>query len=313
MINIGLRGRVKGMLRVRLRRADGSVRLDTGWFSNLITNAGLDMLGGIFPANSEGNNGVAPYRCSVGTSNTAPAFTDTTLGNSIGYSPGLNAPIGSSPKYNAGYAAGSPGYLHAVGTFVFGLGAIVGNIAEIGTGIIPTSTPSQLYLFSHALIMSGGTPTTISVTSADQLEVTYDLRLYVDTTDTAWSLTISGTSYSGVIRRANLGTANEQIVTSISGGVISVYNGSIGTVTAGPSGTSDSVNISLGGYTSGSYSINLTGSFSTSQGNLSGGITALLVNTSTFGDWQLSVTPAIAKDSTKTLSLTFSVSWARYP
>lgn len=308
--------RVRGLLRVRLLREDGSVRVDSGWFPNLITDAGLDMFGGVYPAGyAMSSIPVAPYQCAVGTGNTAPAYKDTALVSEVGHSTGLNPPVSSSPKYNAGYNSASPAYLYATGVFVFALGAIVGNLAEIGTGATTTATPSTLYLFSRALIVDGGgSPTTISVTSADQLEVTYQLRLYVDLTDAPYSITISGVNYTGVVRRASLGTASEQVVTSLPTTIgANVYNGTIGSVTGSPSGSSAFLNSGSISYTAGTYFASYTFSFGTGDGNLAGGISAMQVQISPFGYWQLSFSPAIAKDNTKTLTLTYNISWARYP
>lgn len=311
--------RLAGYYRVQVLGQDKKVIVDTGWFRNLITNTGLDQFGlaQYVNFNIPGTSQV-PNRCAVGTSSTAPAVTDTVLGAQIGAAPGPG--INSNGASTVTYVAGPPAYWSSVSTFTFAVGAVVGNIAEIGTGGTTSLSAVPVQLFSHALIVDGtGTPTTISVTASDQLVVTFELRHYLDLTDTAYSVTISGTSYSGVIRRCaitNTSLTNpsrqvDDILQTING---TVYNGSIGSVTStGPSGTSADLGSSASSsYTAGTYYKSYTFSANTSQANVSGGISAILIQC-TWGEWQLSVSPPIAKDATKTMTLSFNISWSRYP
>ena len=308
-----------GYYRVKVRRGDGSIRLDTGWFSNLITNAGLDMIGAFWGGYNQYTYAF-PYLCAVGTGTTTPSITDTQLTTQVGVWPNTS---GYGPSFNSTYVAGPPSYWSLTYTYVFNQGQIVANISEIGTGAYATSSAVNITTFSHALIMSGGTPTTISLTSQDILEVTFELRVYLNTTDTAYSTTISGTSYSGNIRMSHISSTNTNRngiypLDTQSSGVSSylfgaVYNGSIGTVTQDPTGASTSIGtMSLGSYTPGSYTRSIISNSTISQANLSGGISAIMIECS-LGAWQLSVTPAIPKDNTKIMTLNFAVSWARYP
>lgn len=322
-MTLSLQARVSGRLRVQLLTAEGEVRVDSGWFNNLITNQGLDWFGA-FAYTTFNSSGYAtlPGMCTVGTGNTAPAFTDTALVSPLGISNTWLSP----GNYTTSYVTGPPDYISAVGTHTFTLGSIVGNIAEIGLGVQATTGATTLSLFSRALIVDGGgSPTTIAVTSADQLVVTYELRMYLDLTDTSYSVTISGTGYSGVVRRSNSTTMNATVVVPIDkpnpGGVgyvspiIVFYNGTIGAVTSVPSGTASSNynNAPQPSYTSGTYTKSYTFSFATGDANLSGGISAFVFKIGTFGQWQFSVSPAISKDATKTMTLQIAVSWARYP
>lgn len=327
-MTISLQARVSGRLRVQLLTAEGEVRVDSGWFKNLITNQGLDWFGS-FAYTTYNGNGYAtlPGMCTVGTGNTTPSFTDTALVAPLGISNAwLNPPGTTSPQYSQSYVVGPPDYISAVGTHTFTLGSIVGNIAEIGLGVQATTGATTLSLFSRALIVDGGgSPTTIAVTSADQLVVTYELRMYLDLTDTAYSVTISGTGYSGVVRRAKSTTSNATVVVPIdnpnpglvgySSPSITFYNGTIGAVTSIPSGTASSTysNAPQPSYTSGTYTKSYTFSFATGDANISGGISAFIFQIATFGYWQFSVSPAISKDATKTMTLQIAVSWARYP
>ncbi len=63
-----------------------------------------------------------------------------------------------------------------------------------------------------------------------------------------------------------------------------------------------------------SASRNSTANFGLSDGNTAGGIRSVVVQPNGFMySCQYQFTPAIPKDDTKTLSLTFSCSWARRP
>lgn len=325
---VGLHLRLRGMIRVQVLR-DGEVREDTGWFPNLITNLGLDMLG-----DNQGHHyGAATAdlsvvgRCTVGTGTTPPAFTDTALVTPLAYTgTALGTSSNTSPYYSTSYVTGPPDYIQAVGIHTFAVGAVVGNISEIGFGGLDSSSSTQLSLFSRQLIQVGGSPGTISVTSADQLVVTYSLQYYLNLTDTAYSgLVISGTTYSGTIRAANSTNLSsiypfEPVdASSVYLGYnptinISGYAGALGPVTGVPSGANTGVRAvaPTAAYSPGSYAKSYTLSYTTAQGNITGGIAAWLISCN-MAAWQISVSPALSKDNTKTLTATFTISWARYP
>lgn len=323
-ISLSTSYKIGGRYKIVVRREDGSIKEETDWFDNLITNQGLDWFGSIISTKGSGSDAVSVAgRCAVGTGNTAPANTDTTLTAQLSVTPTWSS-LALGNLSSASYVPGPPAYLTSNILFTFATGAVVGNIAEVGVGVYPSSSVSTdpLQLFSHALIMSGGSPTTISVTSADQLQVTFELRWYINTTDTPYNVTIASVNYSGVIRACvqssvaglTLGTQIDK--TQGSGTLLTnmtVYNGSIGIVTAAPSGTSASLGSApVPAYTTGSYNKSYTFSADVSHGNVSGGITALSIGINPTG-WQLSVSPALPKDNTKTMTLTVNVSWARYP
>lgn len=319
-VNIGMHVAVSGKIRLQVLR-EGKVRKDTGWFPNLITNLGLDMLGA-----SQATYGQVDYtavsRCTVGTGNTAPAVTDTALVSPLAYTSNTIGLAGNTnPHYTSSYVVGPPDYVQAVGTHTFSIGQVVGNIAEIGFGGLVSGSSTQLSLFSRALIMVGGSPGTISVTAADQLIVTYAVCYYLNLTDTPYSVVISGTTYSGTVRVASSQSTLGFLVcpvdrsASVASAQITVnsYNGAIGGVTGTPSGTSLSLTAAqTAAYVLGNYSNTYTASYTTAQSNFTGGVTAFMISCN-IGNWQFSVSPALAKDNTKVMTITFSISWSRYP
>jgi hypothetical protein len=316
--NLGIK--LKGRYRCQVIRSDGSVKTDIGWFDNLITNQGLDQLGGYQPAYNAGG----PYiliACSVGTGTTAPAFTDTQLTAFGAATPTLGGAVTSPTSIS--YVAGPPAYWACIMTYTFSAGTATGTWSEIGVGNWTSPSDTQPWLFSHALITSGGSPTTITVLSSESLVVTYELDYHIDVTTNSYSFLMSSVTYSGSYLRSRITSAPTLNLTTDSnhfGNVsiyMNVYNGSIGTTTTSPSGSAsggpNGCSTSHSTYTNGTYFRQFQTSFATGQGNVSGGITAMEVVSDSAGSWQFSVSPAIPKTSSYQMQINYNISWARYP
>ena len=70
---------VYGQVRLECRHADGSIKWDTGWIKNVFTNAGKAQAALLY-----GDASATPFTyIAVGTSSSAAAATDTTLGAEI--------------------------------------------------------------------------------------------------------------------------------------------------------------------------------------------------------------------------------------
>lgn len=66
----------------------------------------------------------------------------------------------------------------------FGLGKVVGNVSEVGIDLDRSYSADNATVHARALIKdSQGQPTTITVTSQDQLYITYKLELIMDAAD----------------------------------------------------------------------------------------------------------------------------------
>lgn len=168
--------------------ATGKIR-ESGWIKNLITNYALDTV--------MATDGAAfsPQYIGVGTGSTAPAFTDVQLTTPLGartntYIVLTSANIGSPTYYN-----------YTQTRYTFPLGAIVGNVAEVGLfGSLSTATA-----YTHSLIKDGGgTPTTFPVLVTEQLFIIYELRQYQVLTDTTSSVTLNGIAYNYTIRSCDV-------------------------------------------------------------------------------------------------------------
>lgn len=302
---------MEGRYRLQVRRADGSLKSDTDWFKNIITNAGLNRLG----------TGAAGTTCVIGTGATAPTVNDG----------GLQALAASTTNIQSTVLAnsGEPDfYISHTRTFRFNLGALNGNYAEVGVGW------DSAALFSRALILNGeGAPTPITVLADEQLDVIYQLRTYMPMTDWGGVLNISGTSTTVVGRRANRGSLGGG---SGSGGplgwevlpwgadAVFAFSGSIGSVDAAPSGslyglisTAGSATWTPAAYSNNSNQRQASITVGLDYANVPGGIGSLYGGGSATSGHsflvQYGFTPPIPKDATKTLTLTAAISWARRP
>lgn len=300
---VGARMSMEGLYRLQVRRADGSLKRDTGWFRNIITDGGLNRLG----------TGAAGGTCVIGTGTATPAATDSALQN-------LSASTTNINQYQMSNS-GAPDYAHFwTRTFRFALGALNGNYTEVGVGWATSS------LFSRALILDGGgNPTTITVLADEQLDVIYQLRTYSPTTDWGGTYTIGGVSTDVVGRLSQAGgtfggtggpLSGSLDATVISGFGKSAYTGDIGVITGLPSGTNNSVVTAASAtYSNNSLVRDTTVTGGLNEWNLSGGIRSVHLpgSTAVAHSYQYQFTPKIAKDNTKTLALTFRIGWGRRP
>lgn len=302
IIELHAKPRVQGFFKLEAVKLDGRKRLLADWFPNLITNVGLNQIGW----------GSYLSACHVGTNNTAPNVNDTILG---GYLAGTTTRQAES----SGAQATAPYYGWKTITYRFALGAVVGNVAEVGIATRRENGGSTV-LFSRALVLDElGSPTTVTVLADEILDVTYQIRLYPPLADVVQTgVTITGSGTHTVTTRASTVTASHwggylgsiASFTPNAPNNIIVYNGAIGSITSGPSGSPGyayAYNLAYGNnnlYRDGGASYGLN------QANLSGGIRSAAWGT-TLGNYQCEFDPVITKDATKTLNLIFRLAWAR--
>ncbi len=295
---------VAGRFKIHALRLDvdgneipGTRRLAADWFDNLVVNAGLDRMGTASDYLST---------CMVGSGSAAPDVGDTQLQARIASST-------STQSDNNGMVV-SPRYGWRRKTFRFAAGVAAGNLSEVGVGW------STVSVFSRALILDGsGNPTTITVLADEVLDVTYELRAYVNESDVSFNVVISGVTYACVLRPANIsGSQGVQIgdVVTINGsnranGVRTTESSTLGSVTSMPSGPIMQMEYTNEAYVNGSYYRNHVLSAALNDSNFSTGIGAITIS-NTFSDFQISFTPKIPKDSTKVLTLQARSTWARH-
>ena len=164
-MQVGLYGEVK----VIVKRADGTVRLDTGFFPNVITNLGLDAIGN--------DNDLFNY-CSVGGGNSKPLNTNTKLDNPLQ----VGSRISSESKYDYDPVRDTEFYKcsRTVGYRFEGLDNK--NISEVG--LVGDYASGQHPAYTRTLIKnSAGEPTVITVLSGEILELQYRLWQVFDVKD----------------------------------------------------------------------------------------------------------------------------------
>ena len=164
-MQVGLYGEVK----VIVKRADGTVRLDTGFFPNVITNLGLDAIGD--------NRDLFRF-CAVGGGNSTPLNTNTKLDNFLG----VGSQISSVSKYDYDPVRDTKFYKcsRTVGYRFMGLDNK--NISEVG--LVSNDDPGQHSAYTRTLIKnSNGDPTVITVLSGEILELQYRLWQIFDVKD----------------------------------------------------------------------------------------------------------------------------------
>ena len=294
--------RFSGAYQVRVLRPDGSVRLETDFFDNLITDQGLNVYGAIGTAG----------RLWVTTGTTPPSNTDTALSGTI---------LGSSPAgalTNSVQYATLPNYAEQTMTFTFAVGGVVGTITEVGLGAGTDSTVTTL--FSRALIAnSGGTPISITLTATDQLQLVYKIRNYIPDADVIASMDVNGVSTQLTVRPSEIDDASAWWAypagMSFSDASTRAYTGAIGARTATPAGTGIAISSSVyAAYVAGTYAR----SFSLIWLPAKGAFTALSVRIfqnaayNPIGCWQIGLSPSIVKTSLQTLRIEGQFSWGRY-
>lgn len=307
---VGLSGHYK----VGVIRASGQYE-QLADFDNLITDAGLDFIA---------TNGVsaATVYCRAGAGSAVPAVGQTNLVSQLGSA----SASGTSSATNSG---GTPVWFTSLTrVYTFAIGAVVGNVAEIGTFSAETGGT----MFSRALIKDAmGNPTTITILSDEQLVVTYEVRKYPPASDITGTVSISidgvPTNFDYTIRAANVATNSGSIlwhgtasvgnftasVTAANAYETSTLGDVSGTPGFGEVNASSSVTYA---YTNGSFYRDQTPTWGLSAANFATGIGAILFAAVSGGTrngaFQISFSPKLPKTSAKTLTLTFRISWGRY-
>ena len=164
-MQVGLYGEVK----VVVKRADGSVRLDTGFFPNVITNLGLDAIGN--------NNNLFNW-CAVGSGNSQPLNTNTKLDNFLT----AETQFTSSSKYDYDPVRDTEFYKcsKTVGYRFTGLDNQ--NVSEVG--LVDSYDLNSYSALTRTLIKdNSGNPTTITILTGEILELQYRLWQVFDLKD----------------------------------------------------------------------------------------------------------------------------------
>lgn len=299
---------LSGQYRLVVKEADGTVAKDTGWFDNIITDLGLNRFATALNMNV----------ISIGTGTATPTAADTTLQTFVqfsdtgapgaAYSPAY-PPQNTTSPYATGYTFG----------YRFSIGRLNGTFSEVGI----SSTNDGTSLTSRALIVGGGgTPTTITVNSSQQLDAFYTFRRYPPLVDVTNTVVINGTTHVATGRASGAGEIFGwhplRAFNGLGGNGFYVLNAGAalgpitGQLTGGTQGNQTVNTITNSTYVSGSFTRESSQYFGTDNGNVSGGIRGMAWNIDVYGcTFQYVLDVAIPKDVTKTMNLNVRVAWAR--
>lgn len=195
MFTVNAEAGISGEFQVVVRRADGSVRFDSGLQKNLFLDNGLKALFAGEPiTNSLGipESGVTAIYlldyCVVGDGNTPPAVTDIALSNYVANTNRVaeGSQVTGVEQPESGKHEGFVKQFYGK-RFVFS-DIKNKNISEVGLSSIVsakniggTNHNNVYYLYTRALIKdSGGSPISVTVQEGELLEVYYQLNRYVD-------------------------------------------------------------------------------------------------------------------------------------
>lgn len=307
---IELKSELEGIIKLEVIKEDGTLKEAEGLnvpFKNLITDAGLNFVsdGAIMAS-------VANY-CRVGTGSTVPSVSDTALNSQTGSSSQSGSITNNLQSTTAPY------YTQHTYIFTFDVGAVSGNLTEIGFFSAPTGGT----MWSRALIKdSGGNPTTLTLLATEQLKVTYTIICYIPASQTgSFTLNTNGTNstVSYTITPANFTNNDSPFIPGVvsqSSMFIYLYEtNTLGIITSRPSGSAaGSFSSACDSYTTGSFIRTGSVQVATGYANFPNGIGSMIF----FGNgytyqlgYQCSFSPSIMKTSSQTLTIGIRLSWGR--
>ena len=279
-------------------------------FKNMVLNIGLDNFG------SQPWSNVARY-FSVGTGTSTPVATQTALDARVG------SPFAVSSQTNGN--SGAPDYYgYRIITALSAVGAFgSANLTEVGVGTSSTTAPE---LFSRALIVDGvGNPVAFPISSDEQLQISYELRVYPPLTDSGFTVNVSGTR-DVIVRALNITNAAYWGVTSYASSTVQAagategvsglstqwWAGDLGLITAStPQGSaisSSPQSVTNNAYSNGSYQRQARWSWGSTSAN-----GTLRTHGVRWGccQFQAQYDPPIVKTSDHTMYLDYRLSWGR--
>ena len=309
--NIGMAGE----FRCVVKRADGSVKTDTGYQKNLILNQGLNFFGG-------GNGTEMMAYCVIGSGNSQPSYTQTKLDAAI------TGVSGTTYSTKHDYNATTDGNLYKtnkVCKYSFsGLNNV--NVSEVGLASTYSNATTYL-LCTRALIKDNqGNPTTITVLSGETLEIYYKLWAVYDTTDKTGTINLldgvgGSVAYNWKVRLAMVADYSSyayQLGYALSYGYgrwTTFNTGDLTAITTSPSGGGSSFRSdNFKTYVANSHKRVIEIPLTVSEENKA--IRSYTLST-TMGTYQIRF-GSVANDSpinktnTQTLSIPVEVSWGRY-
>ncbi len=297
---------MSGTYELIVRNKEGKITKRSPVFKNMITNIGFDRF-------LQTLDFFTYAFC--GTGSAAPAATDVTMQAFLAET---NTRVADTTETT--YVA--PRWFVQKGTFTFNVGAVVGNVAEVGIGWKPSGSVRST--FSRSLVVdSGGTPTTITVLADEQLTIIYRLYVKVQDNDTTFTVNDGAASYNVTVRQSWI-AANTSMIEFLSG-----FYGASGrqnyadaketdvlpSITTGwviGASANNSSTYVVNPYTVGSFEASLTATFPGDKANYATGIGSMMFSPRNgTGVWMVGFSPKIPKATGQTLTMTFKYALSR--
>ena len=270
-------------------------------FENLITNNGLDLIGKRASCN----------HMILSSDNSAPLVTDSSV-TVLGVS--TTAATGDATRNKNVTTA--PYWVSYQCVRRFEAGVATGNIAKVAISNNSQGTD----LFSIALVKDGnGNPTTITKLADEILDVAYELKTYLNTSDTTSTIKISGKTHNITSRLWGFNLIGGAWVDKI----LYIYDVRISESTLTPiTGTYSGISVgtTFSPYITSSYTLNVNiPTIPISMANYPAGISTVFLTDggsysyNSTSSYQFGISPPIMKTSIHTLQLPpITLSWGRY-
>ena len=257
---------VAGEVRCVVTKADGTVKIDTGYHKNLILNQGLDFFGG-------GKGSSINYSCAIGAGNSTPLITQTKLDSYISQANGTDT------TSNYSYVDTGDGLyrMWEQNKYRFTPSSDI-NVSELGL-VSTGTTSSNYYLTTRTLLKDSlGVPTTITVRIGETLDIYYKFHKVIDTTDKSFVINVldgdgGAIPYNVVVRSSDVGVPSSNRVSSTvpdwNYSQTNLHTNDIAAKTSKPSGgTSDNNTVTFSPYVTGSYKLKAVSSLDLNKGNI---------------------------------------------
>lgn len=194
---------IEGEFRVVVKRADGSVRLDTGVQKNLFLDNGIRFLLWDSPVYADGTklntttqDGIINYFahsfCAIGNGNKQPTKGDIALQAQVATSsyskdPLSNTTLPKSPEH--------PNHVKKSYTKTYLFDSLVNKtITEVGLAATVIRSGTVPLLITRSLIKDkSGSPISVTILEGEILEVTYTLNMYIDIREFSGELQVTTT------------------------------------------------------------------------------------------------------------------------
>lgn len=300
----------KGVVRCKVLKVNGEVKVDTGDFNNLLLNNFFDraLKGHYLNA-----------KVTVGTSSIPPSPEQNSMPSMLTPLKTATSSADSSMEYDVGTGIAK---CYKEWEFKHEIGEVDGNISDLGFSI--SSASSQNSLDSRVLIVDSlGNPTSITVLASEQLVISYRLELIMPINPSGEDFTfeISGVTYNANCRPAK--SFKDLVAQDLYKGDINLdtagwfgisTNNTVNSLFSNPSGisTKNLDNVQIEYPSEKPYTIRKTGTIPINYGNYSDGIGAFTLAVKNSGyHFAYYVTPKIPKTSSEILTLAFEMSFQR--